>query len=222
MPTITTQTLTAPILATFRDWRLQSVKPATVVRDIGVIQAAVNWARQEQEIDCHFPNVKLPKVGRQPFHVVTEQELERILAHTNNEQLKRAAWIAYETAMRRSEILGFKLTNLDADRQTLYLPDTKTGDGRHVPLSTKAVRLLSEGEFTITPFALSTSWRRARKRAGCVKQIRFHDLRHTAITRAAQRGFSTLELQMVSGHKKMDMLKRYTHISASDVARRLG
>ncbi|MFZ5465087.1 MAG: tyrosine-type recombinase/integrase [Pseudomonadota bacterium] len=51
----------------------------------------------------------------------------------------------------------------------------------------------------------------------------WHDLRHEALSRLAERGdLSTLELAAISGHKTLQMLKRYTHLHAEDLARKLG
>jgi len=50
----------------------------------------------------------------------------------------------------------------------------------------------------------------------------FHDLRHEAITRCFERGFSIAEVSAISGHKKMRMLQRYIHLRALDLVSRLG
>lgn len=52
--------------------------------------------------------------------------------------------------------------------------------------------------------------------------LRFHDLRHEATTRLFERGFDTMEASSVTGHKTLSMLKRYTHLRAEDLARKLG
>lgn len=51
--------------------------------------------------------------------------------------------LAIETAMRRSEIAGLLRSNINFKNRTLILPDTKNGESRVVPLSSKAVELLS-------------------------------------------------------------------------------
>ncbi|WP_019866576.1 tyrosine-type recombinase/integrase [Methylovulum miyakonense] len=52
--------------------------------------------------------------------------------------------------------------------------------------------------------------------------MRFHDLRHEATSRLFERGFSIMEVASITGHKSLAMLQRYTHIAASDLAKRLG
>jgi integrase len=61
---------------------------------------------------------------------------------------------------------------------------------------------------------------RLRERAG-INDLRFHDLRHEAVTRLFERGLSIAEVAAISGHKELRMLSRYTHLRAADVAVRL-
>jgi integrase len=68
---------------------------------------------------------------------------------------------------------------------------------------------------------LHAAFRKACKRAG-IKDFHWHDLRHTAITRLAQKLPNLIELAAVSGHRNLGMLKRYYHPSASELARKLG
>lgn len=51
--------------------------------------------------------------------------------------------------------------------------------------------------------------------------LRFHDLRHEAISRFAELGLSTVELAAISGHRDTRMLMRYTHLKPVDLARKL-
>jgi integrase len=51
--------------------------------------------------------------------------------------------------------------------------------------------------------------------------VRFHDLRHDAISRFAKAGFSDEEVSAISGHKSMQMLKRDTHLRAEELVDRL-
>jgi len=63
-------------------------------------------------------------------------------------------------------------------------------------------------------------WRRARKRAG-IADLRFHDLRHEAVSRLVEAGLGDQEVAAISGHKSMQMFKRYTHLRAEDLVERL-
>ena len=63
-------------------------------------------------------------------------------------------------------------------------------------------------------------WERLKKRVGVV-DLRFHDLRHEAISRFFEMGLSVPEVALISGHKDPRMLFRYTHLRAEDVAKKL-
>ncbi len=61
---------------------------------------------------------------------------------------------------------------------------------------------------------------RVRDRAG-IKNLRFHDLRHEATSRFFEKRFNVMEVASITGHKSLSMLKRYTHLAAEDLAKRL-
>ena len=128
--------------------------------------------------------------------------------------------------MRRSEILSLTWENVDIQNGTCYLPMTKNGSPRTVPLTSKALRIAkslpqnSELVFPISSNAVRLSWDRLRSRAG-INDLRFHDLRHEAISRFFERGLSIAEVALISGHKDPRMLFRYTHLRAEDVAKKL-
>ncbi len=75
------------------------------------------------------------------------------------------------------------------------------------------------GELTVE--ALKLSFKRAVRRAG-IGGLRLHDLRHEATSRFFEKGLNVMEVASVTGHKTLQMLKRYTHLSATDLAARLG
>ena len=134
--------------------------------------------------------------------------------------------IAVETAMRRSEILSLTWENVDIQNGTCHLPMTKNGSPRTVPLTSKARQIVkscfqnSELVFPVSSNAVRLSWDRLRARAG-INDLRFHDLRHEAISRFFERGLSIAEVALISGHKDPRMLFRYTHLRAEDVAKKL-
>jgi integrase len=71
------------------------------------------------------------------------------------------------------------------------------------------------------PYCINKVWTNALERAH-IKNLHFHDLRHEAISRLVERGLSDQEVAAISGHKSMQMLKRYTHLRAEDLVAKLG
>jgi len=138
--------------------------------------------------------------------------------------------LALETGMRRSELLGGRWSHVDLARRTWFLPQTKNGRSRTVPLSPRALAILESLIYPaldhgtpiigMTPNALRLTWERLCKRTG-VRDLHFHDLRHEAISRFFERGLSVPEVATISGHRDFRMLARYTHLRAEDIARKL-
>jgi integrase len=135
---------------------------------------------------------------------------------------------AIETAMRRGEIAAMRWEHLDRQARVLLIPETKTGTPREVPLSTRALAVLDalprriDGKvWSMRPDSISQAFERVCKAAG-IAGLTFHDLRHEAASRLGERGFSGLEIAAITGHKTMQMVKRYTHLRAEDLVGRLG
>jgi integrase len=227
--------LTSSYLAAYRDKRLKAVSGATVNRDFNVLSHAIDTARREWDIflpvnPCTL--VRRPPTGRPRSRRLVGDEEQRLLTQC---RAARNPWVAdyvalaIETGMRRSELIGLRWTHVDFDRRTAFLAMTKNGESRAVPLSSRAIALLRGlprsdngqvfGDFTRD--ALKHSFNRAARRAG-ITGLRVHDLRHEATSRFFEKGLNVMEVAAVTGHKTLQMLKRYTHLSASDLASRLG
>ncbi|WP_298172108.1 tyrosine-type recombinase/integrase [Acidithiobacillus sp.] len=77
------------------------------------------------------------------------------------------------------------------------------------------------GVFGTTYNGIHESYVRACRRAG-ITGLTFHDLRHEATSRLFEKGFNPMEVSTITGHKTLQMLKRYTHLRAEDLAKRMG
>lgn len=136
--------------------------------------------------------------------------------------------LAIETAMRRGELLSLRWSDVFLSDRFVRLRDSKNGESRDVPLSTRAYgvlaglpRHISGKVFPTTADAVKKAVTRAVVRSG-LGDFHFHDLRHEAISRIAEKLDNVLELSAVTGHKTLSMLKRYYHPRAKDLARKLG
>lgn len=143
-----------------------------------------------------------------------------------------SAFIQFQlmTGARRSETLSLEWKHVDLDGQTAYLPETKNGRPRKLPLRSDVVALLRQLPrdgalvFPLSPTVLTNTWRKICEAGGFVaeREIRIHDLRHEAISRVADTGaMSMLDLQAFSGHRDVRMLLRYAHLCAEHMAKRL-
>ncbi|WP_083383948.1 tyrosine-type recombinase/integrase [Cupriavidus sp. USMAHM13] len=227
--------LTPKAIAAYRDERLKRVKAGTVIRELAYLSSVINHARREWGINIANPvaSVRKPPTPQGRNRVLSQEEECRLLAALapdgrRNPWIRPMAMLGLETAMRRGEILQLRWEHIDLEGQTAFLPVTKNGSPRVVPLSRRAVVLLRElprsldgRVFPINAAALHKAFQRACKRAG-LADLRWHDLRHTAITRMAAKLPNLIELAAVSGHRSLAMLKRYYHPSATELAKKLG
>ncbi len=236
--------LTSRLIAEWRDRRLKSgVKGSTVNRELNIISAAINTARKEWGVHLDNPValIRRPQNGAARDRRLNDGEENILLAALEvsprkngplagmqNVYIRPLVLLALETAMRRGEMLSLLWANIDSKRSLAYLPTTKNGDARTVPLSSLALSVLREMPrsidgrvFPISDDAVKKAFVRACKRAG-IEDLHFHDLRHEATSRLAERLPNLVELAAVTGHKDLRMLKRYYHPRAEDLARKLG
>ncbi len=238
-------------LARWRDARLRAgAKGSTVNRELNLISSVINWARKDLmiEVDNPVAHMRRPKNPPGRDRRLEPGEEERLLAAlvsyresrpgpsrtgdyargTRNRFIKPIVQLALETAMRQGEILELRWEHVDVRKRIAFLPSTKNGDSRTVPLSSRAIAVFdsltpqSEGRvFPISADALKRAWKRATANAG-LEDLRFHDLRHEATSRLAEKLPNVIELSAVTGHKDLKMLKRYYHPRAEALALKLG
>lgn len=173
-------------------------------------------------------SIRKPKPAQGRDRRLTDEEINKIIEATESIELPAIIRLLTETAMRRGELSKLKWNCIDQKECVAYLIGTKNGENRAVPLSSRALAALSnmprriDGKvFGMTPDAITKAFGRACKRAG-VMDVRLHDLRHEAVSRLFEKDLSTMEVASVSGHKSLSMLKRYTHLHASELAKKLG
>ena len=172
--------------------------------------------------------LQLPPTHKSRKRRLVGNEKERLLSAACSQKNIYIAFIiefAIETGMRRSEILKLRWFDIDFTNGFAFLFDTKNGEDRRVPLTKRCVRLLQkvpqvhEKVFPITANCLRPAWGRARAKAD-IKDLRFHDLRHEAISRFFEMGMTVPEVALISGHKDVRQLLRYTHLNPTNVFRK--
>ena len=232
------------------------LKPGTVVRKLGLLSGLLTWCHKERGWLSVNPmrSVSKPRVSDERSRVLSDDEQRYLLAAAG---AGRSVWLAdvlvvlLRSAMRRSEIWGMKVADVDFALSIARLADTKNGTARDVPLCAQAAAALrrlvagaeKRGDSALVPVsdphAVSLAFRRALARAlakyrkdcaatgaavdaGFLANVRLHDLRHCAVTTWASTGaLSMPELMAISGHKSPRMLTRYCNLSASKVAEKM-
>lgn len=205
--------LTPSVVARYRDERLKSVAPATIIRELSILSSVISHARKEWGLPTTNPCalVRKPASPQGRSRLLSSDEEARLIAELQPVR-RRSPWmaplvlLALETAMRRGELLSLRRENLNLSAQTAYLPMTKNGTARIVPLSKKAVAILQALPtaacgmvFPLSYMVVNNCFVAACKRAEIV-DLHFHDLRHTATTRLAEKLPNVIELACVTGH----------------------
>lgn len=233
------------LAAKYRDDRISGaakrtpVSDSTVRKELYMLSKIFGFAETECGISLPRGNpvekIRMPSEGKSRDRRLTPKEwesLETQCQKSRNPWLAPALAFAVETAMRQGELLSLEWKHIDKRRKLALLLDPekiKTEEPRAVPLSTRALAILealphsTTGKvFPVERMTLYHAFGAACKRAG-IADYTWHDLRHEALSRLAERGdLNVLELAAVSGHKTLQMLKRYTHLQAEKLAQKLG
>lgn len=182
------------------------------------------------------------KLSNQRTRFLDEAEKTALLQackESQNHQLYPIVVFALSTGARKGEILGLTLDDLSLDRGVAIFRNTKNGETRPVPLTGHLKEILVEQvnwaheKYTTAdekptkrwlfpsqnrqkPIDIRAPWEKARDQAGIV-DFRFHDLRHSTASYLAMSGASQIEIAEVLGHRTLQMVKRYSHLSESHV-----
>jgi integrase len=207
--------------------------PNTIRLHLALLSHLFNMARKEwgmETVDNPVGFVRKPKLPQGRDRRLVGDEETRLLAacQTANPELTDIVMLAIETAMRQGEILGMTWDNVDVKCCTVTLKTTKNGEKRIVPLSSTALRVLGKRPRKIKgnvwgyrAGGLKYAFSAACKKAN-IDDLHFHDLRHEATSRLFEKGLGLMQVAAITGHKNMQMLKRYTHLKAEDLAKLLG
>lgn len=239
--------LSSELVASYRDHRLAAGKSNNTVRiELALLSNLFTVAIQEWGLGLTFnpvTNIRKPSPGKGRDRRLTAVEEEQLLDAINKHSNPMLGWIvriAIETGMRQSEILGLKLADVDFSNRVARLSDTKNNSARTVPLSAVATTILKlavenpvrKGSTDLVFFGepgreggrksyqFTKIWGGIKRTLG-MEDLHFHDLRHEAVSRFVEGGLSDQEVASISGHKSMQMLRRYTHLRAEDLVAKL-
>lgn len=239
--------LTAKDLRDWRDARLNQVSPQSVNRELNLISAIFTHAIKEWDYPyrvnpVHEVGRPAGGSGKPRNRRWNDHEIEAILkaAKYDPERPPVAGkdyvpWgllLIIETAMRPNEFCSAKVADVQLERRCITLHDSKNGDARNVPLSTKAVKIVAtliknkrpnDTLFPISSQTLSAYYRDVRKAAGLAEaDLRFYDGKHEAISRMAPKFRDAVELSKVTGHRDLKSLSVYYNPKVEELADKLG
>ena len=205
--------------------------PATLDREIELLNRTLNYAVRCGKLPSNpIANVKLLRQPNVRRMVLREEQFSLLLEKASLE-LKPILVVAYDTGMRKEEVLGLKWPQLDlkAGRLSLAPQDTKTEEGREIYLTERAVEALRlvprdlRSDYVFVNPRTGQRWKEIRdqfakacKEAGVVG-LWFHDTRRSFVTNARRRGVPESVVMRMSGHKTRAVFDRYNVIEAEDL-----
>ncbi|MFM0061383.1 site-specific integrase [Paraburkholderia phytofirmans] len=231
-------------ITAWRDKRLKVVKNSTVNRDLNLLSAVFEAACKEWKWIHTNPvhEVKRPKDPPPRRRRVPDGEaavMTKALGLTDDGPIETAQQytalaflLAIETGMRQGEIIGTIWRNVHLPQKYLHIPKSKNGDARDVPLSTRAIALLSRLTrtkdeprcFPVAQASVDALWRKVRGKVAEKKpefaDLNFHDSRHEATTRLSRK-LNVLALAKMIGHRDIQSLMIYYDETAAELAARL-
>lgn len=227
--------INSEMIADHRNTRLKTVSASTIRKEINLLSKLYDLAGKEWGIPlaanpCAMVSRPAEPKGRDRRLEEGEEAALLMACRQSSIELEVIMQIALETGARLGELLKLNWKDVNLAKHTAKLLDTKNGEDRIIPLSSRAREALKSLPRHIdgrvfwrwsASDSFNKTWTRACQRAG-INNLKFHDLRHEAVSRLFEKGLNPMEAASVSGHKSLSMLKRYTHLRAEDLAKKLG
>ncbi|NNA43820.1 site-specific integrase [Pseudomonas lactis] len=226
--------------------KIEGVQGQTIAGDLSLLSSVLRYCYNTKHLDVD-PDLadkarkslktshKLRIKSREVECVPTQSEIDSIIAVFALKKrqvidMPQVIRFGLYTSMRQSEICRIRIEDLNYDNKTVIIrdrkhPDEKMGNDETVPLLPSAWEIVekfvggrtSGFVFPYNPKSVCTAFTRARTKAGVSRPVRFHDLRHKAITDFFGIGLNVPQVALMSGHRDWQTLKRYTHVKAADV-----
>jgi integrase len=236
--------ITPDLVAEYRDERLEEGKKNNTVRlELALLGHLFTVAIQEWRIGLAFnpvANIRKPSPGEGRQRRLSAEEETKLMDAVNSYSNPMLGWIvraALATGMRSTEVVTLRRSQVDLKDGIITLTHTKNGSSRTVPLMPEARKVFKEAlenpvrpidceliffgepgkdKKTRRPYAFNKIFGKIKSDLGFA-DLHFHDLRHEAVSRLVEAGFSDQKVASISGHKSMQMLKRYNHLRAADL-----
>ena len=235
--------LTPDFVLSYSKQRASEVSPSTLNQELTYFAQAIDIARTLWNAPLNDNPVRaalsvmsqldMVKGSKKRKRRPTEQELNILLTLAADSWIAPMIKIAVETGLRQSEIHALDWSDVDFDRGTLLIrdrkdPKKKAGTDQLIPLL-PATREALLREFCVSKqsgrvfndvlhaASVSDKFAKLTKKAG-VLDLRFHDLRHEAISRMFEKGMAIEQVAAISGHKTWTSLRRYTQLSPESLS----
>ena len=225
--------LTPLVLFEYIEQQKKLYTASTINKSITIINLALKFAERFLGIALNKNPLKfIKRLKESNFigQVIEHFEETLLLKHAEFSKLywlKTAIILGIDCGLRRGEILKLKAEDINFKNSTAVLRDTKNGETREIGLSQRAIQEIKKLPIAIDGKlfpckrldTFSFYYNQLQRWSGVNK--RFHDTRHTFASRKATQGWSITEIAAQGGWKQLQVLKRYTHIKAEYLARKM-
>jgi integrase len=225
--------LTPLVLFEFIEQQKKLYTASTINKSITIINLALKFADRFLGIVLNKNPLKFIKRLKESNFIgqaIEPFEEALLLKHAEFSKLywlKTAIILGIDCGLRRGEILKLKAEDINFEKNTAVLRDTKNGDKREIGLSQRAIQEIKKLPITIDGKLFPCKrvdtftfyYNQLQRWSGIEK--RFHDTRHTFASRKATQGWSITEIAAQGGWKQLQVLKRYTHIKAEYLAKKM-
>jgi len=226
----TIQEITPLDVEKYKQKRVKEVSPSTVNREITCFKHIFNKTKEWKKIkENPIASVRLFKVDNKRIRYLEKEELARLIDTCPN-YLRPIVIVAFNTGMRKSELLHLKWNDIDFRNKIIYLVQTKNREVREIPMTDLVFKTLLKVRKNPNsayvfckkdgcPYRdIRGGFTNALKRAG-IRDFRFHDLRHTFASHLVMAGVDLKTIQKLLGHKTFEMTLRYSHLSPDHKSR---
>jgi site-specific recombinase XerD len=183
------------------------------------------------EKDWDVKHIPFPKQPKKLPVVLSPQEVGEVLGEVKNLKYRTILETMYAAGLRISEAMQLRVRDLDSRRMMLRIEQAKGKKDRYVPLSPTLLSRLREDwkvyrpgdllfpgstaekplSFTVIQKAISA----AGKKAGILKRVKSHTLRHSFATHLLEAGCDLRTIQLVLGHQNLNTTAIYLHVAAT-------
>ena len=214
------------VLRAVQDIAESSSRP-TANRYLALLRKALGWAVERGYLQSNpVAGIKQYKENPGRTRWLRHEEAERLLMECEKiPRLYMFTAIALLTGMRLGEIESLRWGDIDLEKGTIRIPDSKTGQARIIPLEEPLKRILETwpktGEMVLGKFTHKKAFMGAVKRAG-LSDFHFHDLRHTYASWKVMAGVDLRTVAGLLGHRTLAMVMRYAHLAPEHLEKARG
>lgn len=179
--------------------------------------------------------IRRPRKDRRLPAVLSKSETRRIIESADNIKHRLLLSLLYSAGLRVSEAVTLRMADFDFDRKVILVKQSKERKDRCTPLSDTAAALLREynllqgaGKWVfpgqdpgkhITIRTAQHIFEHAVQKAGIIREVSVHSLRHSFATHLLETGTDIRYIQELLGHSSVKTTQRYTHVALRDALR---